>query len=148
MSDAFDSRHELGRMIADGHLSEEALQAITGLEPEKIRAFLDETKPVQTGMSAEPQVLSGDESMRLSGLAVQLAEGLPIGDDERLKATLESLTVECRLTLQHISGLTGLDVGDVERALRDPRTVPLEKKYELASKASYLINAVNRARGR
>ena len=83
----------------------------------------------------------------LSVLAGYLTEGLRIGDDERLKAIFESLTIECRLTLGNIAQLTGLDVEDLENAVRDPRTVPIEKKYELAIKGSYLINAVNRARG-
>lgn len=98
-------------------------------------------------MRAEPLALSNDESARLSTLAAHLTDGLRIDDDDRLRAKFESLTIECRLTPRNIAQLTGLDIDDLESALRDPRTVPIEKKYELAIKGSYLINAVNRARG-
>ena len=39
---------------------------------------------------------------------------------------------------------TGLDIEDLKSPMYDRRTVPIEKKYELAMKGSYLINAVNR----
>ncbi|MFB2597414.1 HTH domain-containing protein [Herbiconiux sp. P17] len=146
MSEAFDSRAALRRLIVEGQISDDALQTITGIRSEKIRAFLDEATPPASGMTAEPQALTNDESTRLSVLAVQLTEGLTIGDDERLTAIVESLTIECHLTLRNIAQLTGLDVGDLERVLRDPRSVPIEKKYELAVRGSYLINAVNQAR--
>jgi GTP-sensing pleiotropic transcriptional regulator CodY len=70
-----------------------------------------------------------------------------IGNDERLKAIFESLTVECRLTPRNIARLTGVDVDVIENVLREPRTISIEKKYELAIKGSYLINAANQARG-
>lgn len=144
-SETYNTADELRRIVAEGRISEDALQAITGIQPEMLRPFLDEAKPGMTGLTT--QALSSDESARLSILAAHLTEGLRIGDDERLKAIFESLTIECRLTLRNIARLTGLDVEDLEGALRDPRTVPIEKKYELAIKGSYLINAVNRARG-
>lgn len=147
-SETFKPVDELKRILAEGRISEDALQAITGIQPEKLRSFLDEAQPGMTGLTTEPQALSGDESARPSILAAHLAEGLRIGDDERLKAIFESLTIECRLTLQNIAQLTGLDVDDLRSALRDPRTVPIDKKYELAIKGSYLINVVNQARGR
>ena len=146
-SEIFNPADELRRIIAEGRISEDALQAITGMPPEKLRSFLIEATPGMTGLTTELQALSNDESARLSILAAHLTEGLRIGDDERLKAIFESLTIECRLTPREIAQLTGLDVDDLEGALRDPRTVPIEKKYELAIKGSYLINAVKRARG-
>lgn len=76
-----------------------------------------------------------------------LTEGLRIGSDDRLKAIFETLIIECRLTPRNIARLTGLNAEDVESALRDPRILPIERKYELAIKGSYLINTVNRARG-
>lgn len=146
-SETYNTADELRRIVAEGRISEDALQAITGIQPEMLRSFLDEAKPGMTGLTTQPQALSSDESARLSILAAHLTEGLRIGDDARLKAIFESLTIECRLTLRNIARLTGLDVEDLEGALHDPRTVPIEKKYELAIKGSYLINAVNRARG-
>lgn len=147
-SETFNPVDELKRILAEGRISEDALQAITGIQPEKLRSFLDDAKPGMTALATEPQALSGEESTRLSILAAHLTEGLRIGDDERLKAIFESLTMECRLTLRNIAQLTGLDIDDLRSALRDPRTVPIDKKYELAITGSYLINAVNQARGR
>jgi len=135
-------------MIAEKYISDEALHSMTGIRPEKIRYFLDEARQGMTDVTTEQQELSSDESMRLSILAAQLTEGLSIGDDERLKGTFESLVVECHLTIQNIAGLTGLAVDDLESALRDPRTISPQKKYELASRGAYLLNAVNRASGR
>lgn len=145
--ETYNPAEELSRVIVEGGISEDALQAITGIRPVKLRSFLDEGNPGMMAFATKSQVLSDDEIGRLSILAGYLTEGLRIGADERLKAIFESLTIECRLTLWNIAQLTGLDVEDLERALRDPRTVPIEKKYELAIKGSYLINAVNRGRG-
>jgi hypothetical protein len=146
-SETYNPADELRRILAKGGISEEALQAITGIQPEKLRFFIDEAKPGMTAFTSEPPALSDDEIGRLSILAGYLTEGMRIGDDERLKAIFESLTIECRLTFGNIAQLTGLDAEDLENAVRDPRTVPIEKKYELAIKGSYLIGAVNRARG-
>ena len=146
-SETYNPADELIRILAKGGISEEALQAITGIQPEKLRFFLDEAQPGMTVFTSEPPALSDDEIGRLSILAGYLTAGMRIADDERLKAIFESLTIECRLTLGNIAQLTGLDIDDLESILRDPRTVPIEKKYELAIKGSYLIGAVNRARG-
>jgi len=51
-----------------------------------------------------------------------------------------------RLTARNIADLAGLDVGDVDGVLRDPGSLPAEKKYRLALAGSHLINAVNLAR--
>lgn len=147
-SETFSPAKELKRIIAEGHLSEDALHAITGIQPEKLRAFLDGAQTGMSGSTAGPQAFSGDEITRLSILAAHLTEGLRIGDDDRLKAIFESLVVECRLTLSNIAQLTGLDVDDLASALRDPRSVAIEKRYELAIRGSYLINALSQARAR
>jgi len=144
-SQIYDTATELRRIIAAGQISEDAVLAITGIPPEKLRSFLDGAQAQATGLSTERLVLSNDESTRLTVLAAQLTEGLPIGDDERLRAALESLTIECRLTTGNIARLTGLAIDDVESALRDPRSIPMETKYHLASRVAYLINAVTRA---
>ena len=147
MSETRNPADELRHIIAEGQISEEALQVITNMRPEKLRYFVDETKSGMTGLATEPLALSNDESARLSILVAHLTEGLRIGSDDRLKAIFETLIIECRLTPRNIAQLTGLNAEDVESALRDPRIVPIERKYELAIKGSYLINAVNRARG-
>lgn len=146
-SQAHNTADELTRVIAEGRISEDALRAITGIEQEKLRSLLDAAQPGVTGLATQPQALSEDESVRLSVLAAQLTHGLQIDDDERLKAIFESLTVECSLTPENIAELIRLDVGDVESALGEPQSIPAEKKYQLALRGSYLINAASRARG-
>jgi len=143
---AFDPATELERLIEAGAISKDALQAITGIQHERLRAFLDEHAGAPVGLTARPQVLSDDEIGRLSVLAGQLTEGMQVGDDERLVAIYESLTIDCRLTARNIADLAGLDVGDVDGVLRDPGSLPAEKKYRLALAGSHLINAVNLAR--
>jgi hypothetical protein len=138
---------QLRRLIAEGSISEDALQAITGIDPQKLRLFLEDTPSGTPGLSSKPQALSDDESARVSILAASLTAGLRIDHDERLKAIFESLTIGCRLTLQNLAQLTGLDVEDMEAVLNDPRTVSTEKKYALAVSGLYLINVVNHARG-
>lgn len=143
---AFDPATELERLLEAGAISKDALQAITGIQHERLRAFLDEHAGAPVGLTARPQVLSDDEIGRLSVLAGQLTEGMQVGDDERLVAIYESLTIDCRLTARNIADLAGLDVGDVDGVLRDPGSLPAEKKYRLALAGSHLINAVNLAR--
>lgn len=139
---------ELRRLIAEGRLSEDALQAITGIQPDALLRSLAETQTGMMRVTTEPPSPSTEETSRLTLLAAQLTAGLQIADDDRLTAIFESLTVECRLTVQNIARLVGLDVEDVEKALHDPRSVAIERKYELATRGSFLINAVNQARGR
>jgi len=126
-----DPLEELTGLIASGHLSEDALQAMT-------RIPVDELHAVLNGAADVPN--------RVGLLAAYLADGLPVDNDERLTAIYESLTIECRLTPRNLAGLTGIDVDVVERFLRDPQGVSIENRYALAVKGSYLINAVNQAR--
>jgi hypothetical protein len=145
--DAQNPAAELKRMIVEGDVSEDTLQTITGIQPEKLLAYLDQATPGMMTLTTERQSPSNDESTRLSIFVGHLTVGLQIGDDDRLKAIFETLTVQCHLTVQNIAQLTGLSIEDLDSALRDPRTVPIEKKYELAIRGSHLINAVNQARG-
>lgn len=92
------------------------------------------------------QPLSADEATRLSVLASQILQGFDIGDDERLQAILEGLTTQFHLTLENVALLTRLGSADVAAALRDPSSLPAERKYALATGLSYLTNAVERAR--
>jgi hypothetical protein len=148
MSELFNPAEDLGRVMAEGGITEEGLEAITGIRLEKIRSFVREGTGAAPVLTTAPPTLSNEETLRLSVFVAQLTEGLPIGDDERLKAIYESLTVECRLTPENNARLTGLDGNDVDAALRDPRTIPIETKYELIGRGSYLINAANQARAR
>jgi hypothetical protein len=141
----FNTADELRRIIAEGRMSDEALQAITGIASDALTSFLRATPSREPGLSTSSAMLSPAEEARLSGLAAQLTEGFQIDDDVRLRAILETLTVQCHLTHQNIALLTQIGLDDLEKFLGDPKTVPLEKKYELAVRASYLIHAVANA---
>ena len=145
-SESFNVSDELRGLIDRDAISPDALQVITGIRSDSLLSFLGEN--VGTGLTSEPQSLSGDEGVRLSVLAAQLAEGMQTGNDERLKAMFESLTTECHLSSSNLTQLTGATVEDIESVLRDPRTVSIEKRYELAIKGAYLVNAINQARRR
>ncbi|QCQ17658.1 HTH domain-containing protein [Microbacterium sp. RG1] len=134
------------RLIAEGHISEHALQTVTRIAPERITAFL--TSSTAAGLSSDEPSLSPEESARVSTLVAHLAYGFDIDDDERLRAMLEALTGECGFTLQNISRLTQVPVDEVTTALHDSRTLPTETRYTLALRVSYLINAANQARAR
>ena len=138
---------QLRGVIAVGGISEEALHAMTGIAPETLGHFLNAGAAETRGISANPPALTADEGFRVSVLAGLLVDGMQIDDDERLKGILESLTIECRLTPGNIAQLTGVGVQHVELALDDPHAVPLDKRYALATKGSFLITAVNQARG-
>ncbi|HEU0164009.1 MAG TPA: HTH domain-containing protein [Thermomicrobiales bacterium] len=142
---SFDTADELRRMIGDGRISADALQAITGIQDETLASFLNGSRSETIGLSRTPSSLSADESTRLSHLAAQLTEGFQIDDDVRLMAIIETLTAQCHLTHQNIAALTRTGLDDLQGFLRDPDTLPLERKYQLAIRASYLINAVANA---
>lgn len=145
-TEAFDAPTQLKRLLADGAISESGLQAITGVGEEALRSFV--CGPTETGMTTDPPAVTADQSMRLSILVAQLTDGMAIPDDERLKGILESLTIASHLTTENIAQLAGLDARDLDKALSDPKSVPIEKKYEIAVRCSYLINALNRAENR
>ena len=142
-TDAFDAPNRLRRLLADGGMSESGLQYITGVGEDALHAFIDGR--AESGMTTGPQPVSAEQGMRLSVLAAQLTEGMAIPDDERLKGILESLTIACHLTVENIAQLAGLDARDLNQALIDPLSIPIERKYEIAVRCSYLINAFNRA---
>jgi len=145
-SHTHNSAVELNRILAGGRISEEALQVMTGIPIDRLRAALAAAALAPAALMSTSTTLSGEETTRLSILAGQLTDGMTIDDDDRLKAILESLTVECRLTPANLALLTGIDVDDLELALNDPHALSADKKYTLAIRSSYLINAVNQAR--
>lgn len=148
-SQSIDVVDELNRLVAEGVITERALQAMTRIDSEKLHtALAGEKHEPGTLISADQQVLTSDESMRLSILAAQLTDGMTIGDDDRLKAIIESLNAEMHLSTHHIAQLTGVDAEDLESVLNNPRSVPIEVKYAIAIKGSYLMNTANLARGR
>lgn len=130
---------QLNRLLAEGAISEGALEAMTQIDTPRLRAALID------GQTAAG-ILTSEESQRLSTLAAQLTEGMTVDDDERLKAIIESLIGELHLSVSNLARLTGVDEDEVDNALLDPATVPAETKYTLALRSSYLLNSGNLAR--
>jgi hypothetical protein len=144
-SQAFNTADELRRIIGDGRISDDALQSITGISGDSLSSLLRESPCVEPGLSASPSVLSGEETARLSGLTAQLTEGFSVDVDIRLTGIIESLTAQCHLTHANIALLTRIGLDDLEMFLGDPNAVSSETKFELAVRASYLINAAANA---
>jgi len=145
-SQMFNTADELRRAVADGRISEMALEAISQIPTGTLRAFLTGSGKGTHGVTTSPQPLSADEGTRLSVLASQILHGFDIGDDERLRAILEGLTTQFHLTIENIALLARLDSADLAAALRDPSSLPAERKYALATRLLYLTNAIERAR--
>jgi len=137
-TEAHDPAAELRGLIKEGRISEEAVLAITGMPAGRLRSFL-------AGSTA---ILQHDEAGRLSLLVAHLVAGTRVDDDERVRAIIEALTLELRLTLENIAALTGLELGDLEAFLADPGSVPAERRYTLAVRLSHLLLAAAQARPR
>lgn len=146
MTQTYNVADRLRGLVGQGAVTVDALHRMTGIPIHTLTAFLDDTPPGAPGLSARAPAFTGDEGLRISILAGYLTEVATITDDERLRAVYESLTIEAGLTPQNLARLIGIDVADVDGALRDPRSVPAQTKYALATKGLYLINAINQAR--
>ncbi|QNA91638.1 MULTISPECIES: HTH domain-containing protein [unclassified Microbacterium] len=138
---------EFRRLIAEGAITALAIETITGIEQSRLQSLLAAHGEVSTVRAAHPALTAG-ETARLSTLAVHLTSGLTIGDDDRLRTIVESLTAELHLSPQNISQLTGLRMEDLKRVLNDDRSVSIEEKYAMAIRCSYLIATTNLVRAR
>ncbi|MFP3465593.1 HTH domain-containing protein [Leifsonia sp. SIMBA_070] len=135
---AMDVGHELRRLVADGCISMGALAAITGIAPGRLQRLLD----LQPGLSTAASEFSEDEIRRVSTLAGQLTWGAEIGDYERLRAIIETLSAQFELSHENIALLTRTSVEDVQSFLADPATAPWEFTFHFAVRAYYLFHAV------
>lgn len=139
---------DLRRLISDGALSVDALHTLTGIDPTKLTALLSSGTPAGMALTTTDTIsLTADESRRISILSAQLSEGLRIEHDERLQSIFETLTLECGLTLDNLTRLTGVEAHTLAAALHAPDTLSADTKYSLALTGSYLITAANQARG-
>jgi hypothetical protein len=138
-TEAMDVAGDLRRLLDEGVISRGSLTAITGITAEAVDRFLG--GPGVGGPSAFPSPFTADESARLSQLVAQLAVGLTIEDDVRLRAIIETLTQRFHLPPESIALLTHVELGALDAFLRDPRSVDPETRYALASRASYLLTA-------
>lgn len=133
-----DVGDELGRLIAEGRISMHALAAITGIAPARLTKLLD----LEPGLSAAADEFSEDETVRVSTLAGQLTAGAEIGDDERLRAIVETLTTQFELTHQNIARLTRIKVEELEAFFSDPDSVSWEAKFAMSMRVYHLFHAV------
>ncbi len=138
---------QLQGLIDVGRVSLEAISLMTGIEIESLQAFVDSdgSRAQVELVQAETPLLPGDAG-RLATLIAQLTEGLQIDDDERVQGILETLVAACGLTSSNAAKLLQVDEGLLDRALIDIGSVPVETRYALGVRGSYLIGAVNQAR--
>ena len=129
---------ELERLIAEGSISMQALSEITGIAPARLLRLLD----LGPGLSAAANEFSEDEIVRVSTLAGQLTVGAEIGDYERLRAIVETLTIQFELTHENIARLTRINVEDLEAFFNDPDSLSWETKFAMAMRLYYLFHVV------
>ena len=129
---------ELERLIAEGSISMQALTAITGIAPARLKRLLD----LEPGLSAAANEFSEDEILRVSRLAGQLTWGAEIGDYERLRAIVETLTVQFELTHENVARLARIKAEELEAFFDDPDSVSWEAKFAMAMRLYHLFHAV------
>lgn len=142
-TEAYDVDEGLGHLIDTGRISPESLSAITGITTTTLQDYL--AAGHQLGTTAAPSALSGTQSTQLSTLSVLLTEGLTEDDDVRLRALVETLTLQYNLTHENIALLIDADAADVEAIATDAATVDADRKYRLALRLSYVLTAISNA---
>ena len=138
---ALDIAGELRGLIADGRISSPSLTAITGIGPEGIAAFANSVP----GRWEAPTGLSAEGMARLTALVAQLTEGLEIDDDVRLRAIVETLSVQFGLTRENIALLTKVPLDDLNASLGDPPAASHDVRFRVAMRVNYLFQAVANA---
>ena len=76
----------------------------------------------------------------LSGL---LTLGLEEDDDVRLRALVETLSQQYKLTHENIARLIDADVADVEAVATNTTEVDASTKFRLALRLSYVLTAIS-----
>ena len=142
-TEAYDVDQGLRHLIDTGRISTESLSAITGITTATLAEYL--AAEHQPGMTAAPSALSGTQSTQLSMLSVLLTEGLAEDDDVRLRALIETLTLQYNLTHENIALLIDADVADIDAVATDPSTVDAANKYRLALRLSYVLTSISNA---
>lgn len=142
-TEAHDVDQGLHHLVDTGRLPIESLSAITGITTTALHEYL--ATEHQPGLSGAPATLSGTQSAQLSMLSVLLTEGLAEDDDVRLRALVETLTLQYNLTHENIALLIDADATDIEAAAIDAATIDAGKKYRLALRLSYVLTAISNA---
>jgi hypothetical protein len=142
-TEAYDVDQGLRHLVDTGRISLESLTAMTGIPPTALHEYLSaEHRP---GMTAAPAGLSASQTSQLSMLSVLLTVGLSEDDDVRLRALVETLTLQFELTHENIALLIDAEATDVETAAHDAAKLSASKKYRLAVRLSYLVTAIGNA---
>lgn len=135
---AFNVGSKLAQLIAQGHISKEALTAITGIQSSALTTLV----AADPGLSANTTGPSPDEVARASALTVQLTQGTAIGDNERLQSIIEALSSQYQLSYENIALLTQTPLEDLQAFLADPAATPSVLKFHLAVRAYNLLHSI------
>lgn len=142
-TEPFDVRAELRTLVERGSLALDVIARVTGISETTLSAYLDGRGTEDQGLTATGTGLTPDESMRLSVCAALLGSARGVPDDERVRGIIESLTQVSGLTVANIALLTGIPEADLEAFSTDPAGVSDAVKYAIATRTSYLVNAVS-----
>ncbi|WP_433930310.1 HTH domain-containing protein [Curtobacterium flaccumfaciens] len=144
-AEALDVRAELRALIEHRSVALDAIAQMTGISESTLSAYLDGLGIEHQGLTALGTGLTPDESQRLAVLAAMLAAAPGVPDDDRVRGILEGLTQVSGLTVANIASLTGIAESDLDAFSSDPTGVSDAVKYTIATRTSFLVNAVNLA---
>ncbi|MBT1541294.1 hypothetical protein KK103_05915 [Curtobacterium flaccumfaciens pv. flaccumfaciens] len=147
-AEALDVRAELRALIEHRSVALEAIAQMTGISESTLSAYLAGPGTEHQGLTALGTGLTLDESQRLAVFAAMLAAAGSVPDDDRVRGMLEGLTQVSGLTVANIAWLTGIAESDLDAFSEDPTGVSDAVKYAIATRTSYLVNAVNLATSR
>ncbi|MCS6579583.1 helix-turn-helix domain-containing protein [Curtobacterium poinsettiae] len=147
-AEALDVRAELRALIEHRSVALEAIAQMTGISESTLSAYLAGPGTEHHGLTALGTGLTPDESQRLAVFAAMLAAAGSVPDDDRVRGMLEGLTQVSGLTVANIAWLTGIAESDLDAFSEDPTGVSDDVKYAIATRTSYLVNAVNLATSR
>jgi hypothetical protein len=145
------------RLVAARYPADHRLQQLIAKLREESRSFVELwesaqlSTPVDTGrrkVIAHPlvgEIQVDCDTLVVSGsdIRIMVYSAEPeIGDYERLRAIIETLSAQFELSHENIALLTRTSVEDIQAFLADPATAPWEFKFHLAVRAYYLFHAV------
>jgi len=144
-AEALDVRAGLRALIERGSVALDAIAQVTGISESELSAYLDDPGTEHQGLTVLGTGLAPDESQRLAVLVAMLAAARNVPDDDRVRGILEGLTQVSGLTVANIASLTGIAESDLDAFTIDPTGVSAAVKFTIATRTSYLVNAVNLA---
>jgi len=147
-SENTDPLDELESLVRGGKVSLASIEAILDVPAGRLDALLAEPSRGGMRLITEGPSPSVEDAARLSTLVGYLARGLDgrIGDDERLTAILETLTDVFHFTPENIALLAQVDPHTVRAFVDDPASVPVEARYRMGIRCSYLLSGIAQSR--